>query len=356
MISLVTRRQFTAALMALMQAPTPRRATPPQTTPAARPDEKRRRAAAIASQAAALKAELAASGAGTWEQWARRLEPERERFTQVAAGSRRGRNGYVFNTNALRYLTDSSLERGVEDTKPLEVIVAFDRKMRRLGSDFIYVPIPAIEEIYPENYLETVPKDLTVQPATRRFMLSLLERDVEVVDLLRPFQAAREGYRLGLKQDDHWNNVQIELAASLVAERLRRYGFVKAAAAQAKRYTTKLAKADGSERGVTEMRQVVTPSGRLYEDVEQSPVLVVGDSNLQIYQYKTENLTATGEHAGFTAHLARHLGLPVSLSASGGLRLGQLGREPELFEARRVVLFVGATWVLSAMPWTAITE
>jgi hypothetical protein len=85
-------------------------------------------------------------------------------------------------------------------------------------------------------------------------------------------------------------------------------------------------------------------------------VLVVGDSNLQIYQYKTENLRATGEHAGFTAHLARHLGLPVSLSATGGLRLAQLGREPELFEARRVVLFVGATWVLSAMPWTAITE
>ena len=85
-------------------------------------------------------------------------------------------------------------------------------------------------------------------------------------------------------------------------------------------------------------------------------MLVVGDSNLQIYEYQNENLTSTGEHAGFTAHLARHLGLPVSLEASGGFRLAQLNREPEHFENRRVVVFVGAAWVLSHLPWTAITE
>ena len=65
-------------------------------------------------------------------------------------------------------------------------------KMKRRGIDLLYVPIPAIEEVYPENFLDAAPADLTVQPAMRRFMLSLLERDVEVVDLLRPFQAARD--------------------------------------------------------------------------------------------------------------------------------------------------------------------
>jgi len=347
MIPTLTRRQFTAALVALMQAPAGRRLTSP--------DEKGQRAAAIASLAATLRAELTNSGAGTWEQWEKRLEPAREKWKQVAAGSRSGRNGYVFNSNALGYLTDTNLESAPEDTRPLDAIAAFDRKMKRRGLDFLYVPIPAIEEVYPENFLDAVPMDLTVQPAMRRFMLSLLERDVEVLDLLRPFQAARDGYRLGLKQDDHWNNVQIELAASLVAERLRRYSFVQAAAAEAKRYTTKPVKIDGA-RGVSEMQQVVMPSGRLYEDVDASPVLVVGDSNLQIYQYANESLTSTGAHAGFTAHLARHLGLPVSLSASGGFRLAQLSREPELFEMRKVVVFVGAAWVLSYLPWSAIAE
>jgi hypothetical protein len=343
----MSRRQFALALAALMQA-TPRPRTSPAApaapakpaAPAAPPEKQR--AAAMAFLATALRAELAASGAGGWDQWVKRLEPVRAQWKQVAAGSQRGRNGYIFNKNALNYLVDTDLEAGVEGTRPLDTLTGFDRRMKERRIDFIYVPIPSIEEVYPENFLEAPPADLTVQPAMRRLMLSLLERDVEVIDLLRPFLAARDGYRLGLKRDDHWNDVQIELAASIVAERLRRYPWVQAAAAQAKRYTTKAIKI-GGDRGVDAMRQVVTPAGKLYDDVDRSPVLVVGDSNLQIYQYQNENLT----------HLARNLGLPVSLEASGGFRLAQLNREPELFEGRRVVIFVGAAWVLSYLPWAA---
>ena len=359
MIPPLTRRQFTAALVALMQAPTRRRTAPqPQTAaprPTPPPDEKGQRAAAMASFAAALKAELANSGAGTWEKWTQRLDAARAQWKVVAAGDLKGRNGYIFNKNALNYLVDTNLEAGPENTHPLDTISQFDAKMKRLGIDFLWVPIPSIEEVYPENFLDSVPPDLTVQPGMRRLMLSLLERDVEVLDLLRPFIAARDGYKLGLKRDDHWNNVQIELAASLVGERLRRYGFVQAAAAQAKRYTTRAINI-GGDRGVDAMRQVLTPAGKLYDDVERSPVLVVGDSNLQIYEYQNENLTRTGEHAGFTAHLARHLGLPVSLEAQGGFRLAQLNRENELFQGRRVVIFVGAAWVLSYLPWSAVAE
>lgn len=349
----MSRRQFALALAALMQAPARQQA--PAATPApSAASERSQRAAAIAGLVATLRDELAKSGADSWDRWVQRLEPVRAQWKVVAAGTLKGRNGYIFNTHALNYLTDTNLEAGLENTKPLETIAAFDAKLKRLGIDFLYVPIPALEEVYPENFLDAVPPDLTVQPAMRRLMLSLLERDVEMLDLLRPFQAARDGYRLGLKRDDHWNNVQIELAASLVAERLHRYGFVQAAAAQARRYTTRPARI-GGDRGVDAMQQVYAPSGKLYDDVERSPVLVVGDSNLQIYEYQNENLTRTGEHAGFTAHLARHLGLPVSLEAQGGFRLAQLNREPELFEGRRVVIFVGAAWVLSYFPWIAVT-
>lgn len=350
----MSRRQFGLALAALVQAPAQRRASPaPQ--PASAASEKSQRAAAMAALVMTLRGELAKSGAGSWDRWVQRLEPLRAQWKVVAGGDLKGRNGYVFNKNSLNYLVDTNLEAGPENTHPFDTIVAFDAKMKRLGIDFLWVPIPSIEEVYPENFLDSVPPDLTVQPGMRRLMLSLLERDVEVVDLLRPFIAARDGYKLGLKRDDHWNNVQIELAASIVGERLRRYGFVQAAAPQAKRYTTK-AITTGGDRGVDAMRQVLTPSGKLYDDVERSPVLVVGDSNLQIYEYENDNLTRTGEHAGFTAHLARHLGLPVSLEAHGGFRLAQLNREPQLFEGRRVVIFVGAAWVLSSLPWSAVSQ
>jgi len=345
---MLTRRQFAMALAALAQAPSRTRTAPPVGQP--------RREAAMAVVARALRAELAKSGAGSWDGWVQRLGPVRAEWQQVATrSSLRGRNGYVFSKNSLPYLVDTDLEAGPEGTRPLDVIVAFDRKMKRLGIDFLYVPIPAIEEVYPENFLDSVPDDLTVQPAMRRFLLSLLERDVEVIDLLRPFQAARTGYRLGLKVDDHWNDTQIELASALVAERLRRYDFVRAAAADAKRYRTSPVTIRG-ERGITTMRQVITPSGALYDDVEQSPVLVVGDSNLQVYEYQNEDLRNTGEHAGFTAHLARHLGLPVSLEAVGGFRPGALNRDPVLFQRRRVVVFVGAAWLISTLAWGAVED
>lgn len=308
----------------------------------------------MAALAQTLRTELAAAG-GSWTQWSQRLQPVRAKWEQVSAGSKNGRNGYVFNWNGLKYLVDTDIEAGIEGTRPLEVLTAFDRKLKKRGIDFLYVPIPTIEEVYPENYLDTPPADLTVQPLMRRFLLSLLERDIETMDLLRPFQAARAGYRLGLKNDDHWNNVQIELAASLVAGRLRRYPFVQAAAAQAKRYTAKAITIDG-ERGIRAMSQVVTPAGTLYEDVEQSPVLVVGDSNLQIYQYENESLKRTGTHAGFSAHLARHIGVPVSLEATGSFRPANLNRTPELLEGRRVVVFVGAARLLSYAAWAPVSE
>jgi hypothetical protein len=345
----LTRRQFVMAMAALPV----QRASQPAPRPARAPiPPPRSRANAIAAQAASLRDELAKSKAGSWQAWTKRLEPVHAELKKVVAGTREGRNGYVFNSNALAYLTSTNLEAGVEGSKPLDAFVAFDQKMKKRGIDFIYAPIPSIEEVYPENFLSAPPADLTLQPAMRHFMLSLLERDVEVVDLLRPFQAQSKGYRLGLRRDDHWNNVQLEIAASLVAERLRRYPFVQAASGQVKRYTTKDSTVINGERGVKAIRQVLTPAGQLYDDVDQSPVLVVGDSNLQIYQYKNENLTRTGEHAGFTAHLARRIGLPVSLVANGGFRLSELNREQEQFEGRTVVVFVGAAWLLAYLPWT----
>ena len=230
---------------------------------------------------------------------------------------------------------DTNLEAAPENTQPLDTIAAFDAKMKRLGIDFLYVPIPSIEEVYPENFLDTVPPDLTVQPAMRRLMLSLLERDVEVLDLLRPFQAARE--RLPARIEARRPLEQRADRAGGVA-RGRTAAPLRVRAGRGRSGQALHHQAGQNRRRSRRRRhaQVIAPSGKLYDDVERSPVLVVGDSNLQIYEYQNENLTRTGEHAGFTAHLARHLGLPVSLEASGGFRLAQLNREPELFE--------GAAW------------
>ncbi len=318
----------------------------PRPDAAARPN-------AMAGASAALEALLTRSGAGTWDRWWQRLQPVRDEFTQLARGSRRGAHGYVLNKNAVDYLTDADLDAGVNGTRPRDVLVTLDQQLKARGIDFIYLPIPAIEEVYPENHLAMPPADGIVQPRGRQFLLRLLQADVEVSDLLPVFRAARAGYGLGLKEDDHWNDRQIELAARHVAARLASYPFAKAAAPDAARYRTRAVTIAG-ERGVSTMSQVLTPEGRLYEDVEQSPVLVVGDSNLQVYQYTNADMRNTGEHAGFTAHLARALGMPVSLVAAGGFTPALLNREPRALTNRRVVVFVGSIVVVSRIAWPPV--
>jgi hypothetical protein len=66
--------------------------------------------------------------------------------------------------------------------------------------------------------------------------------------------------------------------------------------------------------------------------------------------------TSTRTHAGFTAHLARHIGVPVSLEAAGSFRPANSNRTPERLEGRRVVVFVGAARLLSYTAWAPVSE
>ena len=77
----------------------------------------------------------------------------------------------------------------------------------------------------------------------------------------------------------------------------------------------------------------MAPDGTLYGDAERSPVLVVGDSTMRL-NYQTKS-------AGFSAHLARELGVRPSLYQRNGFHLGQLAKEePELLQGRKAVVWV----------------
>jgi hypothetical protein len=83
--------------------------------------------------------------------------------------------------------------------------------------------------------------------------------------------------------------------------------------------------------------QVVSKDGTLYKDDPASPVLVLGDSFLRIYE------TDEPKAAGFIAHLARELHTPVaSIVNDGGastLVRQQLARRPALLEGKKVVIW-----------------
>jgi len=78
-------------------------------------------------------------------------------------------------------------------------------------------------------------------------------------------------------------------------------------------------------------------SGAKYRDDPTSPVLVLGDSFLRIYQ------TDAPTSAGFIAHLARELRQPVASVVNDGgastLVRQELARRPQLLAGKKVVIW-----------------
>jgi hypothetical protein len=170
-------------------------------------------------------------------------------------------------------------------------------------------------------------------------MLALLDRDVEVVDLLptrRAARAANPEIPLFERSGNHPSGLGMKRAGEQVAEHLSRYQFAarRPGAFDEKRRTG----TERIDRSVPQkVWQVLDVEGNPFEPVEDSEVLVIGDSNVFAYG-----------SASFTSHIARAAGLPVSeLAIAGGgatahQRLASAGEAS--IRDRRVVI-----WIFSAV-------
>lgn len=315
-----------------------------------------------------LKAEVAAHG-GSYEAWAKELSPFHERLreqlkkTPKAVKALEGSDGFLFFRQSLSFVVSGDIERQRKGKNPLPVIVEFKRELEARGVDFLFVPVPTKEEIFPEH-LDESGKALIgkpIQPYFRKFLASLSTAGVEVVDLLPAYLAARREKEAGLeplyqRQDTHWTDRGLQIAADLLSARVKKYPWYAALKPHAQRYSVKdtpferfgdlhsrLPEAKKSkykpEKLVAE--QVLAQAGGFYEDDEQSPIVVLGDSYTGVYQLMD------AEHAGLSAHLARRVGYPADLVMSYGggpnVRNKLLRRGKEALESKRVVI-----WVMTA--------
>ncbi len=112
------------------------------------------------------------------------------------------------------------------------------------------MPVPTKVEIFPERAATPPGGDAApfaryvgqvANPFERKLLADLATSGVETVDLLPAFLAARQGKGEPLyqAQDTHWTSRGLELAAHVVAERVRRYPWYRAAAARKRAYGTK---------------------------------------------------------------------------------------------------------------------
>jgi hypothetical protein len=290
--------------------------------------------------AAEVEHELAAHG-GSWSAWQSEVAPVHEmvrhRLGAMPAGSKAlaGTDGFLFFRNSLEYVVGGDLARQPKGKDPLPIIVEFQKMLAAHGVDFLFVPVPTKIEVFPDKLdpAQRARVGQVINPFSRKLLADLAREGVEVVDLLPAFLTARaHGDKRGeeplyQRQDTHWTDRGLRLAADLVGKRIKAYPWYAELTTHARRFRTRPAiftrfgdlhsrlpepeKAHYKPESL-HAQQVLVEGGKPYDDDADSPIVVLGDSFTGVYEL-TE-----AEHAGVSAHIARDVAFPVDLVMSYG--------------------------------------
>jgi hypothetical protein len=332
------------------------------------------RLAVICRDAARIYAECQRATSGDWGKWQRDTEPNRAALrTRVEALKSRSFPGVgmpEYRYQPLAPLDDFPLFQVgprehisyLYDPKQMELplgipkVVAADRWLKRQGIDLIFVPVPKMVEIYAEHFVAT-PADGIIAPHVRRALLGLLNSDVETVDGLALFRAARNRGYLYNAADSHWAPAGMQVMAEEIARRLARYEF-GARARQAARIVftaetpyildaapggvnagpwlilSKEQQARARTAQATTLQQAYASKDCVVQSDPASPVLVVGNSYVRY----------------FLEQVMKESNLIVAANQGGGMTTewsGSLIREPEVLKQTRVIIWVTTTQHLS---------
>jgi hypothetical protein len=267
-----------------------------------------------------------------------------------------GNDGWLFYRPGVDFLVQpwSGAGEGAP-VDPLPAITAFRDELQARGVELLVVVAPGKASIYPDRLSPRMNEGAgDVSRHTHAFQERLAEAGVPFVDLHAAFAAARsdaDAPPLYLARDTHWSPEGLRIAAAAVADRIRAEGWVMPGATDYQEQRVEVAR-EGDVLRMTESdwlealyppesavcaSVVDTATGEMYRDHEDSPVLVLGDSFLRIYQQD-----APGS-AGFIAHLARELKQPLaSIVSDGGastLVRQELSRRPELLRGKSLVIW-----------------
>ncbi len=266
---------------------------------------------------------------------------------------------YFYKPGLSNMLARAEKAKAPNDTNdPLAAIVDFRDQLAAYGIRLVVMPVPNKESVYPDR--------LTPQAAPPRGVLALRTQDmldrlrvanIEVIDLFKEFAQARQEAGaasqapLYLAQDTHWSPAGVDLAAKVVARRLKELGWVRAGQVEYSEQPVpvqrlgdvlRMLQAPLIERriapeSVASVHVVRRDNGEAYKDAADAEVLVLGDSFMRIYQQDQPGA------AGFIAHLAKELKQPLMalVNDGGGSTLvrQELAGRPAFLKNKKVVLW-----------------
>jgi lysophospholipase L1-like esterase len=272
----------------------------------------------------------------------------------------RGRDNWFFYRPGVQYLIEPWPARngGLQsDENPVTAIRSFRDQLQTRGIQLLVLIAPGKASVYPDKLTSRAAKPETpVYAHTRHVMNELKKNGVNMIDLFTLFSQNRQenahndaGFYLA--QDTHWSPAGMRLAAERVAHILLAEKWVEKGSIEYDWKPIPLTRFGDVLRMMNipltdrfyqpeelHCAQVVrNDNGERYADDPHSPVLVLGDSFLRIYE-RDEPLSG-----GFVAHLARELHFPLaSIISDGGastLVRQELSRRPSLLENKKVVIW-----------------
>ena len=297
--------------------------------------------------------------------FARTLRPQMQYLRYLTLGDTGtevilGKDGWWFYRKGMRYLVEpmpsaTRSKTGYNDV--IEAVVSFHDQLAARGIQLLVVPVPGKANVYPEKLTDRVEAGVLHHSHTRDMIADLTDTGVEVVDLLEVFGQARDDGSatstepLYLARDTHWTPTGMQLAVRTIANRIRELGWAQAGELDyelrpipVKRNgdVVEMLQSPGVNRlfdpqGIACQQVIVAATGEPYRDELSSPILVLGDSFLEIYEGKDPG------SAGFIAHLAHELRQPLTsiVDRGGGSTLvrQKLARKPHLLTGKKLVIW-----------------
>ncbi|MBI4890196.1 MAG: hypothetical protein HY821_06185 [Acidobacteria bacterium] len=214
------------------------------------------RAVAIRESLAAIEAECQRAAGGDWQKWNDALSPFREEmlrrikalrpYNPAATGSFESRSAVLeslsdpplFEADPQNYLVHildgANLREWLPSRTAILAMNSISNWLRLKGIEFLVVPVPKLTEVYPDLMATGTPADRIVSPPTRLLVNELLRQDVETIDLLPMYLAARRKSPSLLYSpvDTHWRQEAQIMATLEIGRRLRRNQFFNAAKAK----------------------------------------------------------------------------------------------------------------------------
>jgi len=262
-----------------------------------------------------------------------------------------GREGWLFYKPDVSYLVEPPVPVVAKNPDAYHTIVDFRDQLRARGIRLMVIPAPGKPSLYGHMLTSRLRAGEVVSP-TRELITRLRSAGVEAADLFELFENAQQPNKAYyLARDTHWSADAAQLAAETVAARLKHLQWAGVGETQYAVRRVHVSRRSDIAHMIREPRieqwfpneevacdqvfDVLT--GTPYRDDAASPVLVMGDSFLRIYQ------TDEPGSAGFIAHLARVLRQPVAALVNDGgastLVRQELVRRPQLLRGKKLVIW-----------------